>query len=171
MEASNKEPLATVSYEWTEEYFSQFSSILRGAMAEKSARWFPIAWNLIIVLFMFLIGTTFFVIFGIFLCGITLYDVWNEYKGFSTSAIFDSYKIYQGLNVKFDFYDSYVVKADKYGSNKLPYELFYAIKSSKYGYVLCDSKVSGFFIPKRGASEQLVKLIEQINTTLRRADK
>lgn len=170
MEASNKELLATVSYEWTEEYFSQFSSTLRGSIVEKSVRWLPIAWNLIVALFMFMIGSTFFVIFGIFLCGVAFYG-WNEHKGYSTTAIFKSYKMYQGLNVKFDFYDSYVVIADKYGSNKLPYELFYAIKSSKYGYVLCVSKVSGLFIPKGGASEQLVKLIEQINTTLRRADK
>lgn len=136
-------------------------------MAEKSARWLPIAWNLIVALFMFLIGTTFFVIFGFFLCGIALYYGWNEYKGFLTSAIFKSCKMYQGLNVKYDFYDSYVVIADKYGSIKLPYELFYAIKSSKYGYVLCVSKVSGFFIPKCAASEQLVKLIEQISSAIR----
>lgn len=116
---------------------------------------------------MFLIGTTFFVIFGIFLCGISLYYGWNEYKGFSTSSIFKSYKMYQGLNVQYAFYDSYVVIADKYGSNKLPYELFYTIKSSKYGYVLCVSKVSGFFIPKCGVSEQLVKLIEQISSAIR----
>lgn len=171
MGASNKQPIATVFYEWTEEYFSQFSSILRGSMAEKSARWLPVAWNLIVAFLMFLIGTTFFITFGIFLCGITFYYGWNEYKGSSTSAIFKSYKMYQGLNVQYDFYDSYVVIADKYGSNKLPYKLFYAIKSSKYGYVLCVSKVSGFFIPKSVASEQLVKLIEEINTTLKRADK
>lgn len=115
---------------------------------------------------MFLIGTTFFVIFGIFLCGISLYYGWNEYKGFSTSAIFKSYKMYQGLNVKFDFYDSYVVIADKYGSNKLPYELFYAVKSSKYGYVLCVSKVSGYFIPKSKCNEQLTRLISQISTNV-----
>ena len=166
MDASNKQPIATVSYEWTEEYFSQFSSILRGSMAEKSARWLPIAWNLILAILMFLIGTTFFVIFGIFLCGISLYYGWNEYKGFSTSAIFKSYKMYQGLNAKFDFYDSYVVIADKYGSNKLPYELFYAVKSSKYGYVLCVSKVSGYFIPKSKCNEQLTRLISQISTNV-----
>ena len=141
MDTSHEEPLATVSYEWTEEYFSQFTSIMRGSMA----RWFPV---------------------GIFMCGITLYSGWNEYKGFSTSAIFKSYKMYQGLNVQFDFYDSYVVIADKYGSNKLPYELFYAIKSSKYGYVLCVSKVGGFFVPKSKCSEKLTLLIGQISTTV-----
>lgn len=167
MDASNKQPIATVSYEWTEEYFSQFSSILRGSMAEKSARWLPIAWNLILAILMFLIGTTFFVIFGIFLCGISLYYGWNEYKGFSTSTIFKSYKMYQGLNVQYDFYDSYVVTTDKYGYTNVPYEVIYDVKSSKYGYVLCVSKVSGFFIPKCGVSEQLVKLIEQISSAIR----
>lgn len=162
MDTSHEEPLATVSYEWTEEYFSQFTSIMRGSMA----RWIPVVWNLIVTLFMFLIGTILFVIFGIFMCGITLYSGWNEYKGFSTSAIFKSYKMYQGLNVQFDFYDSYVVIADKYGTNKLPYELFYTIKSSKYGYVLCVSKVGGFFVPKSKCSEKLALLIGQISTTV-----
>lgn len=79
--------------------------------------------------------------------------------------------MYQGLNVQYDFYDSYVVTTDKYGYANVPYEVFYDVKSSKYGYVLCVSKVSGFFIPKGAVSEQLVKLIEQINTTLKSADK
>lgn len=165
MEASNKEPLATVSYECTEEYFSQFSSTLRGSMVEKSVRWLPIAWNLVIALFMFLIGTTFFVIFGLFLCGVALYYGWNEYNGYSTSAIFKSCKMYQNLTVQFDFYDSYVTITDKYGYNTLPYEVFYTLKSSKYGYVLCVSKVSGYFIPKSKCNEKLNLLICQISTS------
>ena len=165
MEASNKEPLATVSYEWTEEYFSQFASTLRGSMSDKSMKWLPIAWNLIIALFMFLIGTTFFVIFGIFLCGVAFYG-WNEYRANSNSAIFKSYKMYQSLTMQFDFYDSYVTITDKYGYNTLPYEVFYTLKSSKYGYVLCVSKVSGYFIPKSKCNEHLTRLISQISTNV-----
>ena len=154
MDASYKEPLATVSYVWTKKYYNQYSSI----MGVKMTTWI-VAFNLIMGLLLILAGTIDSVIIGIFVSGISIYYGGN----FAASAIFKSYKMLHELKVQLDFYESYVVISDKYSLTKLPYEVFNSVKSSKYGYVLYNSKISGLFIPKDVCSEQLVKLMEQIN--------
>ena len=162
MEKNDKTLITTVSYEWSEEYFIQFATILSSSMTEKSLRWLPIAWNIIIALFMFLIGIPFYIGLGSFLLIIGIYYGWSEYKGKSVSAVYQSYKLAHELLLQFEFFDTYFVVSDKYGTNTYPYNILYSIKSSKYGYVLCVSKVSGFFIPKSACDKQLIILLEQM---------
>lgn len=112
---------------------------------------------------MFLIGTPFYIGLGVFFLIIGIYYGWSEYKGRSVSAVYQSYKLAHGLPLQFEFFDTYFVVSDKYGTNTYPYNILYSIKSSKYGYVLCVSKVSGYFIPKSVCDKQLITLLGQMN--------
>lgn len=162
MDSNANTPIATLSYEWTEEYYAQFTDTLNKSLLGRTSIWFFIVWYVLIALILFLIGGAFNICIGVFLCFCAIYMVWNKYKGNSVSAIYKSYKIYQGLVTSYEFYDTHFVVSDKFGTNSYPYDLLYTIKSSKYGYVLCLSKVGGYFIPKGQCSQTLIQFINGI---------
>lgn len=162
MNQNSNQPIASISFEWTEEYYKQFADTLNKSLIGKSISWFVCAWFVLLAFLLFLAGGIINICFGIFLCILLIYNVWYRYKGYSISAIYKSFKIYHGLTVSFDFYDNYFVVSDKFGTNTLPYDILYTVKSSKFGYVLCTSKVSGHFIPKSECSDTLIRFINNL---------
>lgn len=161
MNQTTNQPIASISYEWTEEYYKQCAETLNKSIIVKSISWFFIAWFVLLAFLLFLTGGTINVCLGVFLCIVLIYDVWYR-KEYSIPAIFKSYKIYHGLTVSFEFYDNYFVISDKFGTNTLPYDILYSVKSSKFGYVLCTSKLSGHFIPKSECSDTLIRFINNL---------
>ena len=163
MDSTTKAPFATLSYEWSEEYFSQVADTLNNSLIRRTSEWFFIVWYMLMALILFIIGGVYNVFIGLVLCLCAIYIIWNRYKGYSVSAIYKSYKMYEDLTVFYEFYEKHFVVTDKFGSNTYPYSILYSIKSSKYGYALCLSKVSGFFIPKSACDKQLITLLGQMN--------
>lgn len=161
MNQTTNQPIASISYEWTEEYYKQCAETLNKSIIVKSISWFFIAWFILLAFLLFLAGGTINVCLGVFLCIVLIYNVWYR-KEYSISAIFKSYKIYHGLTVSFEFYDNYFVISDKFGTNTLPYDILYSVKSSKFGYVLCTSKLGGYFIPKGECSDTLIHFINNL---------
>lgn len=164
MDNNQKEVISSASYEWTEEYFSQYAATIRGT-SEKIMTCVTIAWLVIVAILLFLIGTTLNILLGAFLLIATIYYWWYGYSGHSISAIYKSCKIFHGVTLRFDFHDLYIAVSDKFGSTIIPYNLLYDIKQSKYGFVLCVSKVSGYFIPKGACSDELVSFIENLKNS------
>lgn len=162
MNQTTNQPIASISYEWTEEYYKQFADTLNKSLIGKSIFWFFIVWFVLMALLLMFMGGTFNICVGTLLGIIAIYMVWNKYNGYSYSSIYKSCKIYQGLIVSFDFYDNYFVVSDKFGTNTLPYDILYSVKSSKFGYVLCTSKLGGYFIPKGECSDTLIHFINNL---------
>ena len=163
MNQNTNQPFASISYEWTAEYYNQCAETLNQSLIGKSIVWFFIAWFVLMALLLMFMGGTLNICVGTLLGIIAIYMVWSKCSGYSYSAIYKSYKIYHGLTVTFDFYDNYFVVSDKFGTNTLPYDILYTIKSSKFGYVLCTSKVSGHFIPKSECSDSLIHFINNLS--------
>ncbi len=162
MDQNANQFIASISYEMTEEKYKQFAETLNQSLIGKSIFWVFIAWYLFMALLLMSTGATFNICTGALLGIIVIYSVWSKYRGNSYSAIYKSYKIYHGLIVSSDFYDNYFVVSDKFGSSTLPYDILYTVKASKYGYVLCTSKLSGHFIPKSECSDTLISLLNNL---------
>ena len=149
--------IASVSYNMSLDYYRQFCAIMQSSMI--ITRWLPIVWVAIWALVLMLCGEF---IFGSFLVISDGYLIWNEIKGFSPTAIYNSCKIMHGLYLSMDFYENIFIYTDKFGSQRVPYEMLYSIKSSKYGYALLTSKGNGYFVPKGVCSNELISFIENL---------
>lgn len=163
MDTPQQEPLATVSYEWTEEIYER-SAITMNYMYERKFRLLNFVFTSGVALWLFLIGLILGDIFNI-VVGIVIFLIalWAR-KASSISTVYKSSKIFHGLTEQFNFYDSCVVHTTEYGQDIVPYDKLYTIKSSKYGYMLCISKVSGYFIPQQKCTDNLIQLFEHIKT-------
>lgn len=162
MNQTTNQPIASISYEWTEEYYNRLIHTQYNPVNTLLARWFIIAFYGLSALFWFFIGDEFSIIFGLFLSICAIFLTMIRYYGYSVYAIYKSLKIYHGLTVSFEFYDKYFVVSDKFGTNTLPYDILYSVQSSKFGYVLCTSKISGYFIPKEECSDTLIQFINNL---------
>lgn len=162
MDSTTNTPFATLSYEWSEEYYRQFTDTLNNSLIGRISIWFFIGWYVLIALILFTSGGISNVCIGLFLCLYVIYMIWNRYKGYSVSAIYKSCKMCKDLTVSNEFYDNHFVVTDKFGTNTIPYDILYTIKSSKFGYVLCISKLGGYFIPKEVCSKELILFIENL---------
>ncbi len=162
MDSAQIPPFATLSYEWSKEYYSQSIYTMNNPLFRPVSIWFLIVVYILGALILFIIGDGFDVCFGLYLCLYAIYMIWNKYKGDSVSAIYKSCKMYKDLVVFYEFYDKHFVVKDKYGTNTIPYDMLYTIKSSTFGYVLCTSNLCGLFIPKEFCSNELILFIENL---------
>lgn len=165
MDKLHNDLIATANFEWCEEYFSQFVSIAG------NKKLIPMASFRSYLVLCFGIGMiyvleTVSVCLGIFFCLLSIRMFCRIYKSWSAPAVYKSCKRLHGLAVKYEFYDQALVITDKYGVQTQPYELLWNVKSSKHGYVLLDSKTSGYFIPRKECSESITNLIENIKSNI-----
>ena len=160
MDNNQKGIILSASCESTEEYFYQYVRTLRGTADKVSIRVISV-WFIFVGILSFKSGTTSDIIIGAFLLIGAIY-FWYIYSSHYISVLYNSYRMSHGVTLRFEFNDSYVRVSDKFGNNTIPYNLLYAIKQSKYGFVLCVSKASGYFIPKGVCSNDLISFIENL---------
>ncbi|MDE6299962.1 MAG: hypothetical protein K2M10_10015, partial [Muribaculaceae bacterium] len=80
-----EKPIVSITYEWSEEFYSQFASILHRSIGEKIVGWFPIVITFIIGGQSFASGD--FIIGSLFcLFGILIW--WNWKKGYSSTEVY-----------------------------------------------------------------------------------
>lgn len=78
--------------------------------------------------------------------------------------IYLSMKMLQNEEVKYEFFENEFIVTDKYGSTKIPFEMIYEIKETKWQYIILTSKVSGYYIEKSEAVDGFADYILQIKT-------
>lgn len=156
MNINTTTPIASVSFKWSSDYYRQFCVTVR---ASAMFSWFSIVWLAIFAVLLILDGG-FKTYLGILLIIFDLFLIWNVFSGISPTAVYKSYKLLQGLSTFVEFFDDKLVITNDYSFIKLPYDMLYAIKSSKYGYAFMASKASGYFVPRELCSDELISFIE-----------
>ena len=159
MEENNQIIIGEISYEWSLDYYCQFIAMIRKSKLIWVATWIPTLWITVIGILLIIGGSIFF---GVCFCVCGAYFIWNELKGNSPKAVFKTYKKMHGLKENITFTSDKLIQNNIFGSEILPFNLLYDIRSSKYGYALLDSKCSGYFIPKGACTQEVISFIENL---------
>lgn len=115
----------------------------------------------VFVLFMAcLMNSLYFVVFSIIYPIILL--LLPVFLNKQSKSIWESNKVAQNLNVKFDFYDTYFIATDENGETRIAYNKLHKIIETKTNFYLLFSKNQGVILNKSNFPEGLSDFLRDI---------
>ena len=76
--------------------------------------------------------------------------------------VWNSNKVAQNMNVKFDFYDTYFIEIDENGETRLEYNKLHKIIETKTNFYMMIEKNQGFILNKSNLPEGLSDFLKNI---------
>jgi len=161
MPQNENEPKAIVKYEWSADLYRLFNHTAFNSVIDTGFSWFFIALLSIGAIMLIPTGDWGSIFLGLIFAYYAIIYTWYQQR-YSIKAVYKSYKAMHGLSIQILFHDNYLIYSNQYSIEKIPYDMLYQIKSSKYGYALLLSKCNGIFVPKGECPKELIQLIENI---------